>query len=128
MYYMFTMHSYCEEKDKAIVVETMNRIILEHGVKTKVKSNGLDYNKALEPATVQYELTDEINLYEVLPAMNFSVKESMDIITGLNRSVVQVKELVTYIGYQRKQQLYNDYSGVAITAEHVSLLRNMVSR
>ncbi|GGD21249.1 hypothetical protein [Flavobacterium orientale] len=27
----------CEEKDKPLVVETMNRIILEHGVKTSVK-------------------------------------------------------------------------------------------
>ena len=27
----------CEEKDKPLVVETMNRIILEHGVKTRVK-------------------------------------------------------------------------------------------
>ena len=27
----------CEEKDKTLVVETMNRIILEHGVKTCVK-------------------------------------------------------------------------------------------
>ena len=27
----------CEEKDKAVVMETMNRIILEHGVKTCVK-------------------------------------------------------------------------------------------
>lgn len=27
----------CEEKDKAVVVETMNRIVLEHGVKTTVK-------------------------------------------------------------------------------------------
>jgi len=29
----------CEEKDKAVVVETMNRIVLEHGVKTTVKDN-----------------------------------------------------------------------------------------
>lgn len=27
----------CEEKDKAVVMETMNRIILKHGVKTCVK-------------------------------------------------------------------------------------------
>ena len=27
----------CEEKDKAVVVEAMNRIILEHGIKTNVK-------------------------------------------------------------------------------------------
>ncbi|WP_177731360.1 hypothetical protein [Flavobacterium inviolabile] len=27
----------CEEKDKTVVMETMNRIILEHGVKTCVK-------------------------------------------------------------------------------------------
>lgn len=29
----------CEKKDKAVVIETMNRIILEHGVKTRVKDN-----------------------------------------------------------------------------------------
>jgi hypothetical protein len=28
----------CEEKDQAVVMETMNRIILEHGVKTNVKN------------------------------------------------------------------------------------------
>jgi len=27
----------CEEKDKPVVIETMNRIILEHGVTTSVK-------------------------------------------------------------------------------------------
>lgn len=29
----------CEEKDKAVVIETMNRIVLEHGVKTTVKDD-----------------------------------------------------------------------------------------
>lgn len=29
----------CEEKDKAVVMETMNRIVLEHGVKTTVKDD-----------------------------------------------------------------------------------------
>lgn len=29
----------CEEKDKTMVIETMNRVILNHGVKTKVKNN-----------------------------------------------------------------------------------------
>jgi hypothetical protein len=29
----------CEQKDKAVVMETMNRIVLEHGVKTCVKDN-----------------------------------------------------------------------------------------
>ena len=27
----------CEEHDKSVVIEAMNRIILEHGVKTSVK-------------------------------------------------------------------------------------------
>jgi len=50
----------------------------------------------------------------------------MDIISGLDRSIVQMKELVGYIGYQRKQQQYNDCKGVAIRAEHVNMLRDMV--
>lgn len=29
----------CEEKDKPVVIEAMNRIILEHGVKTSVKAD-----------------------------------------------------------------------------------------
>jgi len=33
----------CEEKDKAIVVETMNRIILKHGVYTCVKVGGIKF-------------------------------------------------------------------------------------
>lgn len=31
----------CEEKDKVFVIETMNRIVLEHGVKTSVKNDSL---------------------------------------------------------------------------------------
>lgn len=39
----------CEEKDKALVIETMNRIILEHGVKTTVKNeNVFDSNNFFE--------------------------------------------------------------------------------
>lgn len=29
----------CEDKDKTMVIATMNRIILDHGVKTKVKND-----------------------------------------------------------------------------------------
>ena len=35
----------CEEKDKALVIETMNRIILEHGVKTSVKTEVVEESK-----------------------------------------------------------------------------------
>lgn len=30
---------FCEDKDKSIVIETMNRIVLKHGIKTRVKVN-----------------------------------------------------------------------------------------
>lgn len=43
----------CEEKDKTVVMETMNRIILEHGVKTCVK----DTSAKIE---VECAITDEV--------------------------------------------------------------------
>lgn len=51
----------------------------------------------------------------------------MVIIDGLNKSKVSMRELVTYIGYHRKQQKYNDYTGVPITLERVNLLKNMIA-
>jgi hypothetical protein len=47
----------CEEKDKTVVVETMNRIILEHGVKTCVK----DTSAKIE---VECAITDEVDITE----------------------------------------------------------------
>lgn len=81
---------------------------------------------AVSNVTPVFRLDDQVNLYELLPALSFSVQESMAIIDGLNQSKVSMKELVTYIGHQRKQQQYNDYIGVAITPERVNLLRNII--
>lgn len=118
----------CEEKDREIVINAMNKIILEHGVKTSVKSTYPEKDETLPSKVLQYAITDEINLYEILPAMSFSVSESMNIITDLDRSVVQVKELVNYINYQIKQQHYNDYRGVTITNNHINLLQDMMRK
>lgn len=55
----------CEEKDKVVVAQVMNRIALEYGVKTSVK---VDQSR-------QYRLEDEINLYELFPVLSFSVRK-----------------------------------------------------
>ena len=114
----------CEQKDKPAVIEAMNRIILEHGVKTSVKADMATAPQTISPL---YRLEDEINLYEILPALSFSVLESMVIIDGLNSSKVSMKELVTYIVYQRKQQMYKDYQGVEITPEMINQLKAMIT-
>ena len=49
----------CEEKDKALVVETMNRIILEHGVCTNVKVEA-EIEKIVETG-VEKELEQDSN-------------------------------------------------------------------
>ena len=113
----------CEEKHKPVVIETMNRIILEHGVKTSVKADMATASQTISP---KYRLEDEVNLYVVLPALSFSVPESMIIIDGLNSSKVTIKELVTYIGYQRKQQRYKDYQGVEIKPDMINQLKAMI--
>lgn len=113
----------CEVQDKTIVIETMNRTILEHGVKTSVKDDVATASQTVSP---KYRLEDEINLYEILRALSFSVPESMAIIDGLNSSKVSMRELVTYISYQRKQQVYKDYQGVEITPEIINQLKAMI--
>lgn len=67
----------CEEKDRELVAETMNRIILEHGVKTSVKvtSNGLD-EAEFEPLP-KYALDKMINLYDILPQLSFDVEDAL---------------------------------------------------
>lgn len=76
---------------------------------------------AVPNAIPSFGLDDQVNLHELLPALSFSVQESMVIIDALNHSKVSMKELVTFIGHQRKQQQYNDYTGVTITPERVNL-------
>lgn len=116
---------YVLSKDKPAVIETMNRIILEHGVKTSVKVDSSVQIPA-PPAITTFRLTDEINLYAVLPTLNFTAKESVDIIHGLDKSKATLQELVQYIVGQRKQQQYIDYTGVTITPEHIAVLKAMI--
>lgn len=113
----------CEEKDRTAVIDAMNRIALEHGVRTSVKTDKL---VNAEPLPV-FGPDDQISLYQVLPAMSLSVAESMQVIEDFNRSNVQMKELVAYINRQNKEQKYNDYKGVAITAERISRLKQMIA-
>lgn len=115
----------CEEQDKAAVIEAMSRIILEHGVKTRVKVD-TNVQTPAPQAISTYRLSDEINLYDVLPILGFTVKESMEIIHGINKSQTTLKELVEYIADQRRQQQYNDYKGFAITPEHITALKAMI--
>lgn len=64
----------CEEKDIELVTQTMNRIILEHGVKTNFKVNNSDLAYVKCEPLPKYALYEMINLYDVLPQLSFDVK------------------------------------------------------
>lgn len=119
----------CEEKDCELVIETMNRIILEHGVKTCVKNDSLNLIEPTEPETVQvskYTIDEIVNLYEVLPQLSFSIDDTIAIISGIDSSNVTMSELVSYIGKQNKEQKYLGYDGVQITQLTISKLKNLI--
>ena len=123
----------CEEKDKAIVVETMNRIILEHGVYTCVKVDGASSVVSAEPVTEpqavalpKFALDEVVNLYDVLPMLSYDIDDTMKIIDDIDYSRITMNELVQYIAKQAREQKYNDYNGVAITQQVVTNLRSIV--
>jgi len=51
----------CEEKDEPVVIEAMNRIILEHGVKTSVKATEPLTTELLPIETIKNKLLTMIN-------------------------------------------------------------------
>lgn len=124
----------CEEKDRELVAQTMNRIILEHGVKTNVKVNTLETDVDLvemipEPEAVElpkYALDEIVNLYEVLPQLAFDVEDILKVISGIDNSNVEMAELIDYFNKQNIQQKYNDYEGVPITGSIISKLKNLI--
>ncbi len=123
----------CEEKDKAIVVETMNQIILEHGVYTCVKVDGASPVVSAEPVTEpqavalpKFALDEVVNLYDVLPMLSYDIDDTMKIIDDIDYSRITINELVQYIAKQAREQKYNDYKGVAITQQVVTKLRSIV--
>lgn len=127
----------CEQKDKAVVIETMNRIVLEHGVKTTVKSDlsneiptdEISIENEIEAVeTEKYKLDEVVNLYEVLPKLAFTPKEVFKIITDIDHSKIEMNTLVNYIGKQNKEQKYYDYAGVPITTDNISKLKGMITR
>lgn len=123
----------CEEKDKAIVVETMNRIILEHGVSTCVKVNSmlpvvisLPVAETKAVTLSKFALDDVVNLYEILPMLSYDTDDTMAIIYDINYSRITMNELVKYISKQVREQKYNDYNGVVITQQVITNLRSIV--
>lgn len=124
----------CEEKDAKLVADTMNRIILEHGVKTCVKNDSLVNNIDLiesrhEPASahiLKYTLDEIVNLYDVLPQLSFGVEDILKIISGIDNSNVEMAQLVDYFNRQTAQQKYNDYHGVPITSSMISKLKCLI--
>jgi hypothetical protein len=116
----------CEEKDRKLVAETMNRIILEHGVKTCVKVNDSNLDEQKLQLLPKYALNEMINLYDVLPLLSFDVEDVLKIISGIDRSNIKMAELVDYFNKQTAQQKYNDYDGVPITATIISKLKSLI--
>jgi hypothetical protein len=123
----------CEEKDKAIVVETMNRIILEHGVYTCVKVDVVSPVVSAEPVTEpqaialpKFALDEVVNLYDVLPLLSYDADDTMTIIYDIDYSSITMNELVKYIAKQAREQKYNDYHGVLITQQVITNLRTIV--
>ena len=123
----------CEEKDKAIVVETMNRIILEHGVYTCVKVDvalPVIGTEPLAPSKVvalpKFALDEVVNLYEVLPMLSYDADDTMTIIYDIDYSKITMNELVKYIAKQAREQKYNDYTGIAITHQVITNLKSIV--
>jgi hypothetical protein len=123
----------CEAKDKAIVVETMNRIILEHGVCTCVKVDGALPVISTEPlapsqgvALPKFALDEVVNLYDILPMLSYNADDTMTIIYDMDYSRITMNELVKYIAKQAREQKYNDYTGVAITQQVITKLRSIV--
>jgi hypothetical protein len=123
----------CEEKDKAIVVETMNRIILEHGVYTCVKVDVVSPVVSAEPVTEpqaialpKFALDEVVNLYDVLPLLSYDADDTMTIIYDIDYSSITMNELVKYIAKQAREQKYNDYHGVLITQQVITNLRSIV--
>lgn len=123
----------CEEKDKAIVVQTMNRIILEHSVYTCVKVDGASPVVSAEPiaetqtiALPKFALNEEINLYEVLPMLSYDADDTMSIIFDIDHSRITMNELVKYMSKKTREQKYIDYSGVVITQQIIENLKSIV--
>jgi hypothetical protein len=123
----------CEQQDKAIVVETMNRIILEHGVRTRVKVDGALPVASVEAvaelqavALPKFAMDEVVNLYEVLPMLSYNVDDTMSIIYDIDHSSVTMNELVRYITKQIIEQKYNDYAGVVVTQKVVENLKSIV--
>lgn len=116
----------CEEKDRELVAETMNRIILEHGVKTRVKVNNSDFIESTFEPLQKYALDEIVNLYDILPQLSFDVEDTLKIISGIDSSNVEMTELLDYFNKQTAQQKYNDYDGVLITPSMISKLKILI--
>jgi hypothetical protein len=123
----------CEEKDKAIVSETMNRIIIEHGVYTRVKVDSVfpvvTAEPEVEPQAMvlpKFALEEVVNLYDVLPMLSYDTDDTTTIIYDIDYSTITMNELVKYIAKQAREQKYNDYKGVAITQQVITKLRSIV--
>lgn len=64
-----------------------------------------------------------VDLYELLPELGFSTKESVAVILEMNSNNVTFGSFIRLVGKMKREQKYNDYAGVRITGIILSNLR-----
>ena len=78
-----------------------------------------------EDMTSKIGYLDLVNLTLLLPNLGFTVKESVAIIMEMNADNVRFCDLIKMVGKMKREQQYNDYTGVRISNEILSTLRNI---
>ena len=68
-----------------------------------------------------------VDLYELLPELGFSTKESVAVILEMNSSNVTFGSFIRLVGKMKREQKYNDYTGVRISNEILSTLRRTLA-
>ena len=68
-----------------------------------------------------------VDLYELLPELGFSTKESVAVILEMNSSNVTFGSFIKLVGKMKREQKYNDYTGVRISNEILSTLRRTLA-
>jgi hypothetical protein len=68
-----------------------------------------------------------VDLYELLPELGFSTKESVAIIFQMNSNTVTFGSFIRLVSAMKREQRYNDYAGVRISSAILSNLGRTLS-
>lgn len=99
--------------------------VVESDTQTPIKEVETPTQTPIKVEVKDYSIDDMVNLYQLLPTLDYSPKEIMYLVDIFDTSNVTIRTLISTIGKLMKEQKYNDYTGPVFDKDRIHNIKQI---